>query len=469
MAQDATYPFLGARISLVSKSDMRYEGTLFTIDPIKSTVALSNVKCLGTEDRRSVVVPPHDTLYQFIIFNGPDIKNLIVCEQQDDNEQAMVPNDPAIVSTTPPPQAQRSPQNEAIVTQMQGLAFSDYSPYPMTPSYSPYVPTPPMRSGAYLQQPHWQPPPNFSMHAASHVFQNPYPPLVEHYSTPIDQQHVQHQQNNFRQRDANRRPNQARMDSSVDNTSHTQKPSPISQIDNRGKQRGGAFSVPHNAQVHARANLRSQPSDAVIDNEFDIQSSNARFDKESYVKNVYNSQISGVDGVEDRNAGSTQISKESEVKRYCKASFFDDLSRDRDVHHRTNDNNRERNQETFGSLAADYSRPNFHQFGNRGRHKTSRTNQSGHRNIRPTENNNIHGQGQRPETDRRSSNRGPNPNRPEQPPPRTGNTSQSSDNTTRADTAPKPPGNALRRGGNRRTNAWRSAPQSSPKRPPSGR
>lgn len=38
----AAYPFIGSRVSLISKSDMRYEGTLYTIDPQNSTIALSS-------------------------------------------------------------------------------------------------------------------------------------------------------------------------------------------------------------------------------------------------------------------------------------------------------------------------------------------------------------------------------------------------------------------------------------------
>lgn len=41
--------YIGARLSLVSKSDIRYVGILHEIDSVNSTVSLEQVRSFGTE------------------------------------------------------------------------------------------------------------------------------------------------------------------------------------------------------------------------------------------------------------------------------------------------------------------------------------------------------------------------------------------------------------------------------------
>lgn len=102
---------VGSKISLISKSEIRYEGLLDFINPTDNTVGLKNVHMCGTEGRKGdpkQEVPGSDTLYEFIVFRGNDIKDLTLYEDQ---TQAHV--DPAIVSAKasanqPPKQAPKT-------------------------------------------------------------------------------------------------------------------------------------------------------------------------------------------------------------------------------------------------------------------------------------------------------------------------------------------------------------------------
>ncbi|CAF1171949.1 unnamed protein product [Rotaria magnacalcarata] len=98
-------PYLGSKISLVSKAKIRYEGILYTIDANESTVALSKVRSFGTEDRPTDrPVPARDEIFEYIIFRGADIEDLQVREPP----QSTLTQDPAIVESSMYPPTGRS-------------------------------------------------------------------------------------------------------------------------------------------------------------------------------------------------------------------------------------------------------------------------------------------------------------------------------------------------------------------------
>ena len=111
-------PYIGALISLISKANLRYEGRLYTIDPKASTVALQAVRCYGSEDRgltREDFVPASSVVYEFIVFSGKDIKDLHVLQRQEGEGQTQ-PRvaDPAILSSSTKPTQPSPPPSQPM-------------------------------------------------------------------------------------------------------------------------------------------------------------------------------------------------------------------------------------------------------------------------------------------------------------------------------------------------------------------
>ncbi|KAI1494694.1 Scd6-like Sm domain-containing protein [Biscogniauxia mediterranea] len=133
--------FLGSRISLISKSDIRYSGVLHEINSTESTVSLENVKSFGTEGRRAnpeEEIAPSDQIYEYIVFRGSDVKDLRIEQAPGppkENQPPKVPDDPAIVGARPVGNVPPGPGNPGPVP-------SPFGQYPPT-----YFPPPPGQWG----------------------------------------------------------------------------------------------------------------------------------------------------------------------------------------------------------------------------------------------------------------------------------------------------------------------------------
>merc|ERR1712088_174141 len=157
MASTGGVPYLGSKISLISKSEIRYEGILYTIDTKDSTVALSKVRSFGTEDRPTDrPVAPRDEIYEYIIFRGTDIKDIRVCQPPKPHPtlEGGLPNDPAIVQHSA---SSTMSSNAAVGSQKQPAPIgssgsSSYGPIG-SQTFSQAAPGPPFPSGNVSAQP----------------------------------------------------------------------------------------------------------------------------------------------------------------------------------------------------------------------------------------------------------------------------------------------------------------------------
>ena len=142
--------YIGSKISLISRSEIRYEGILHSINNVDSSLTLQNVKSYGTEGRKQIgpQIPPSAEIYDYIMFKGTDIKDI----QIDQVRSTAAPDIPLSI----PMRFHRSfpPSNRPYTRSRPNLASSADSIVPPSPS-----PVPPRSALPSSRRPHPRPRP----------------------------------------------------------------------------------------------------------------------------------------------------------------------------------------------------------------------------------------------------------------------------------------------------------------------
>ncbi|KAK2809992.1 hypothetical protein FQN50_003408 [Emmonsiellopsis sp. PD_5] len=200
--------FIGQRFNLISKSDIRYVGTLHEINPEDSTIALENVVSHGTEGRRgnpAEEIAPSSSVYEYIVFRGSDVKDISVAEEQKENQQPeppQVPNDPAILgSGTRPGPPQGPPRGQSNQYPPPPAPRQPPPGYPQQPPFPGYYPPYGQRFGppgfppgpAFPNAPYgapqgWYPPPGQGFQQPPGQFPPPPMPIGPPQPQPGQQQ-----------------------------------------------------------------------------------------------------------------------------------------------------------------------------------------------------------------------------------------------------------------------------------------
>ncbi|XP_071773566.1 protein LSM14 homolog B-like [Centroberyx gerrardi] len=333
-------PYIGSKISLISKAQIRYEGILSSVDTDKSTVALAKVKSYGTEGRHTDrPVPPKDEIYEYIIFRGSDIKDITVSEPPKPHHG--LPHDPAILQSS--------------IGSSSAAYHPRWSPYrDMMPSYSQ------LAASSLLNQQYAA---ALGLGAGLQGIPARRGPMVEQAVQTVPLANVGQKRGPSSSQQQSRQPVRSTQRSGRDGSQAQRKNVPNSQASpqrgtakvqgqgNEENQRPRRKQGSRRSRNRSRGQLLVENSKATtlqFESDFDFETANAQFNKDYLTKEIEDTEEKVSSGVETQNSEGTEEETLRE-KCYDKTKcFFDNIPSDLTPRRTTWAEEKKLNMETFG-------------------------------------------------------------------------------------------------------------------------